>query len=383
MRRGSSPRPSAPSGSAPSAATSAEPVKITDVRAYPLRTRTALVRVLTDAGVEGVGECSPMNVPVMCHFVETALRPLVLGQDPRDTERLWDAMYYGTHKLGTAGVQPSCIAGVDIALWDIKGKLAGLPLYRLLGGAVRTVFTMYKSIGGGGAMAPAEMLAQVEQAWAQGFRAFKIRMDWHYQPDVDPAKDLDMFRRCRELLPPEIPLSFDANNGYTVATAIRQGRQLEALGAAHFEEPVAPTNYEGIRAVADALDVPVSAGEHEYTRWQFRDLILRARPDIVQPDVVKCAGLTEALRIKALAETWDLPVMPHMTQPTIGNAASLHLCATIPLSARPHEYAGPRPDLDQLFTDPWELRNGTMAIPDRPGLGLTLDERALDAARQP
>ena len=123
--------------------------KITNVRAYPLKTRTALVRVSTDTGVDGIGECSPMNVPIMCHFVETALRPLVLGQNPLDTERLWDAMYFGTHKLGTGGVQPSCIAGVDIALWDIKGKLLGQPLYRLLGGAVRTTFTMYKSIGGG------------------------------------------------------------------------------------------------------------------------------------------------------------------------------------------------------------------------------------------
>ncbi len=173
---------------------------------------------------------------------------------------------------------------------------------------------------------------------------------------------------------------FDANNGYTVPTAIRQGRAFEALGVAHFEEPVAPTNYEGIRQVAEALDVPVSAGEHEYTRWQFRDLIQIARPDIIQPDAVKCGGLTEALRIKALAETWDLPVMPHMTQPTVGNAASLHLCATIPLSSRPHEYAGPRPDLDEIFTDPWELRDGTMTIPERPGLGLTVNERALEHA---
>jgi L-alanine-DL-glutamate epimerase-like enolase superfamily enzyme len=355
-------------------------MKIVDVKTYPLRTRTALVRVFTDAGVDGLGECSPMNVPVMCHFVETALRPLVLGRDPLDTERVWDAMYYGTHKLGTAGVQPSCIAGVDLALWDVKGKALGQPVYRLLGGAVRTTFTMYKSIGGGGACTPAEMLARVREGLAQGFRAFKIRMDWQYQQDVDPAKDLEMFRLCREAVPADMPLSFDANNGYSVSTAIRQGRRLEALGAYHFEEPVAPTNYEGIRAVAEALDVPVSAGEHEYTRWQFRDLIQVGRPDLIQPDVVKCAGLTEALRIKALAETWDLPVVPHMTQPSIGNAASLHLCATIPGARRPHEYAGPRPEIDALFRDPWPLRDGTMTIPDRPGLGLTLDEAALAAA---
>jgi L-alanine-DL-glutamate epimerase-like enolase superfamily enzyme len=155
-----------------------EHMKITDVRAYPLKTRSAFVRVFTDEGIEGIGECSPMNVPVMCHFVETALKPLILGKDPRDTERLWDAMFYGTYKLGTGGTQPGCIAGVDIALWDIKAKAAGVPAYKLIGGAVRTKFTMYKSIGGGAKMQPKDMLAEVKKGYEQGFRAFKIRMDW-------------------------------------------------------------------------------------------------------------------------------------------------------------------------------------------------------------
>jgi L-alanine-DL-glutamate epimerase-like enolase superfamily enzyme len=355
-------------------------MKIADVRAYPLKTRTALVRVFTDGGVEGIGECSPMSVPVMCHFVQTVLRPLVLGKDPLDVERLWDAMYFSTYKLGTEGTQPSAISGVDIALWDIKAKVAGVPLYRLLGGAVRTTFTMYKSIGGGGGMTPAQMLAEVEKAHEQGFKAVKIRMDWGYRQDVDPAKDLEMFRLCREFLPASTPLSFDANNGYSVSTAIRQGRKLEELGAYHFEEPVSPTNYAGIRAVADALDVPISAGEHEYTRWQFRDLILEARPDLLQPDIVKCCGITEAKRIAVLAETFDLPVVPHQTQPSIGNAASLALCATLPLSTRPQEFTGPRPDLDELFKEPLEFKDGRITLSDRPGLGLEIDERALAKA---
>jgi L-alanine-DL-glutamate epimerase-like enolase superfamily enzyme len=355
-------------------------MKIADIRAYPLKTRTALVRVFTDDGVEGIGECSPMNVPVMCHFVQTVLRPLVLGKNPLDVERLWDAMYFGTYKLGTEGTQPSAISGVDIALWDIKAKAAGMPLYRLLGGAVRTTFTMYKSIGGGGDMTPAQMLAEVRRAHEQGFRAVKIRMDWRYQQDVDPAKDLEMFRLCREFLPASTPLSFDANNGYSVSTAIRQGRKLEELGAYHFEEPVSPTNYAGIRAVADALDIPVSAGEHEYTRWQFRDLILDARPDLLQPDIVKCCGVTEMKRIAALAETFDMPVLPHQTQPSIGNAASLALCATLPLSTRPQEFTGPRPDLDELFKEPLEFTNGQITLRDCPGLGLEIDEKALAKA---
>ncbi|MBN4064758.1 mandelate racemase/muconate lactonizing enzyme family protein [Dehalococcoides mccartyi] len=355
-------------------------MKIIDVKAYPLKTRTALVRIFTDEGVEGIGECSPMNVEVMSYFVEKSLKPLLMGKNPLDIERLWDDMYFGTHKLGTSGIQPSAISGVDIALWDIKAKVAGMPLYQLLGGAVRTTFTMYKSIGGGSEMTPEQMLAKVETAYEEGYKAVKIRMDWKYRQDINPEKDIEMFRLCREFLPSEFPLSFDANNGYSVSTAILQGRKFEDMGIYHFEEPVSPTNYAGIREVADALDVPVSAGEHEYTRWQFRDLINVARPDLVQPDVVKCCGLTEGKRIAVLAETYDMSVVPHMTQPTIGNAASLALCATLPLSNRPQEHSGTRQELDDLFEDPWELIDGQFTIPNKPGLGLTINEKALKAA---
>jgi L-alanine-DL-glutamate epimerase-like enolase superfamily enzyme len=356
-------------------------LKVTDVRAYPLKTRTALVRVFTDEGVEGIGECSPMNVPIMCNFVETALKPLIVGKNPLDNEQLWNAMYFPTYKLGVQGTQPSCISGIDIALWDIKGKVAGMPVYQLLGGAFRRTFTMYKSIGGGAKFTPKQMLAEVEKAYDQGFRAFKIRMDWGpYPQDVNPAKDLEMFRLCREFLAKDLPLSFDANNGYSVSTAIQQGRKFEDLGIYHFEEPVPQFDYEGIRKVADALDVPVSAGEHEYTRWQFRDLIKDASPDLLQPDIVKCCGITEMKRIAVLAETYDRSILPHQTQPSIGNAASLHLCSTLPTSNRPHEYTGPRPELDELFLDPWEFKDGQITIPERPGLGLTLNEEALKKA---
>ncbi len=322
-----------------------------------------------------------MNIQVMCHFVVTALKPLLIGKNPLDIEQLWNEMYFGTYKLGVMGTQPSCIAGVDIALWDIKGKVANMPLYRLLGGAARTTFTMYKSIGGGSRMTPDEMLDQVKDAMDQGFKAVKIRMDYGaFNQDADLDKDLEMFRGCRAFLPPDVPLSFDANNGYSVNGAIQQGRRFEELGIYHFEEPVAQYNYDGIRQVADALDVPVSAGEHEYTRWQFRDLIQQAKPDILQPDIVKCAGITEMRRICVLAETFDMQVLPHQTQPSIGNAASLHVCSTLPQSTRPHEFTGPRPEMDDLFDDPWEFADGQITIPDRPGLGLTINEKALAGA---
>jgi L-alanine-DL-glutamate epimerase-like enolase superfamily enzyme len=319
-----------------------------------------------------------MHGPVLAHFVDTALKPLVVGDDPREIDRLWHKMLFRTYKLGVQGVQPEGIAGIDIALWDILGKVAGLPICTLLGGRYREKIKMYASIGGGAGMTPEQMAAKVEQALEQGFRAIKIRMDWGAaRRDADTEKDWRMFQLCKRLTGDDIPLSFDANNGYSVPTAIQQGRRFESLGLWHYEEPVAQYDYAGIAQVADALDVPVSAGEHEYTRWQFRDLIEQARVDILQPDVVKCGGITEMKKIAVLAETFNKQFVPHQTQPTIGTAANLHLIAALHGCDRPQEFTGQRSELDALFREPLVFKDGHILLPDRPGLGLELEEAKL------
>jgi D-arabinonate dehydratase/D-galactarolactone cycloisomerase len=355
-------------------------VKITDVQATLLKTGSIFVQVRTDEGITGIGECSPMNGRVLAHFVETALKPLVVGEDPLQIDKVWNKMLFRTYKLGVQGVQPEAMAGIDIALWDILGKATGLPVCVLLGGRYRDRVLMYASIGGGGHMSVEEMARKVEAALEKGFRAIKIRMDYRAdQHDVDPEKDFAMFQACKKLTGDAIPLSFDVNNGYSVPTAIRQGRRFESLGIFHYEEPVAQYDYAGIAQVADALDVPVSAGEHEYTRWQFRDLIHQARVDILQPDVVKCGGITEMRKIAVLAETYNKQFVPHQTQPTIGTAANLHCLAALPWATRPQEYTGQRPELDALFKEPLVWEAGHLRVPDRPGLGLELDEERLRA----
>ncbi len=355
-------------------------MKITEVLTTILRTGSVFVRVRTQDGVTGVGECSPMNGRVLKAFVDHALAPIVIGEDARDVDRLWHAMFYRTLKLGAQGAQMEAIAGIDIALWDILGKTTNLPISTLLGGRQRDAIPLYASIGGGMNLTVNAMAGQVEQALAEGFTAIKIRMDWRAdRQDRDPAKDLQMFARCREVCGPDVPLSFDVNNGYSVPTAIQQGRKMESLGLYHYEEPVAPYDYAGLAQVADALDVPVSAGEHEYTRWQFRDLIQQARVDIVQPDVVKCGGISEMRRIAVLAETFNKLFVPHQTQPTVGTAANLHVCAALVSCPRPQEFTRRRPELDDLFTQPLVFANGVMRVPTGPGLGLILDESKLEA----
>ncbi|HET6384500.1 MAG TPA: mandelate racemase/muconate lactonizing enzyme family protein [Armatimonadota bacterium] len=357
-------------------------MKITAVKAALLRTGSIFIQITTSDGITGIGECSPMNGRVLQHFVETALAPLLIGEDPLDIDRLWHKMFHRTYKLGAQGVQPEAIAGIDIALWDILGKTTGLPIYQLLGGRYRDRITMYASIGGGADIEPGEMARRVEAALSQGFRAIKIRMDWGVaRQDANPAKDLTMFRLCRQVCGPDIPLSFDVNNGYSVPTAIAQGRRFEDVGIYHFEEPVPQYDYAGLAQVAAALDVPVSAGEHEYTRWQFRDLIEQARVDIIQPDVVKCGGISEMRKIALLGEVYNRLFVPHQTQPTIGTAANLHLCATLIHCVRPQEYTGRRPELDDLFVEPLRFENGEIILPNGPGLGLELDEKKMEALR--
>jgi D-arabinonate dehydratase/D-galactarolactone cycloisomerase len=338
-----------------------------------LKTRSVIVQIETDEGISGVGECSPMNIEVMAHFVNKALAPLIVGEDPLEVEKLWSKMFYSTYKLGPHGVQPEAISGVDIALWDILGKFAGLPVCKLLGACYRDKIKMYASIGGGAPLTPDQMVRRVADAIEKGFLAIKIRMDWGpHRRDTDPDKDYKMFAAVRKLVGDDMPLSFDANNGYSVTTAIQQGRKFEQLGIYHFEEPVAQFDYKGIRQVAEALDVPVSAGEHEYTRWQFRDLIEQANPDVLQPDVVKCGGITEMNKIAVLSETYSKHFLPHQTQPTIGTLASLHVCCAVQTCTRPHEFTGQRADLDSMFKEPLVFENGHITMPNKPGLGLEL-----------
>lgn len=356
-------------------------MKIIDVKTTILRTHSVFVQVVTDEGITGIGECSPMHPEVVAHFVENALKPIVMNQNPLETDKLWNSMIFRTYKLGVQGVQPEAIAGIDIALWDIKGKATGLPIHMLLGGCHREKVQMYASIGGGGILSIPDMLKYVEAFLDQGFKAIKIRMDYAGanlgSQDIDPKRDYEMFKAVRELTGDDIPLSFDANNGYSVSIAIAQGRRFEDLGIYHYEEPVAQYDYKGLAQVSAALDAPVSAGEHEYTRWQFRDLIEQAQVDIIQPDVVKCGGISEMHKIAVLGSVYNKHFVPHQTQPTIGTAATLHLVASLANATRPQEYTGRNPYLDDLFEESLVLENGCLSVPQKPGIGLELDEKKM------
>jgi L-alanine-DL-glutamate epimerase-like enolase superfamily enzyme len=207
-------------------------------------------------------------------------------------------------------------------------------------------------------------------------------MDWRsLNADADPAKDWELMRTARRELGNQVELMYDANNGLSVSTAIRLGRRMQDdLNLIHFEEPVAQHDYAGLAEVCAALDVPIAAGEHEYTRWQFRDLIAQAKVDILQPDLVKCAGISEAVRIAHLAQAHNRLLVPHQTQPTIGHTANLHFLACFDHANRAQEYNySPENSarLWKMFKQSYAPVQGYARVPDGPGLGLELDEEAL------
>lgn len=360
-------------------------LKITDVEAWVLNVHSLFVIVRTEGGISGYGESSPMNVRAIASFVNEALKPQVVDQNALDRERLWERMYFSTYKLGVMGVQPEAIAGIDIALWDIFGKVSRQSLSQLFGGRRRDRVRLYASIGGGADSTPVEMARRAAKAVEEGFTMVKIRMDWTTRrTDVNPAHDWAVLSEVRKAIGDKIELGFDANNGFSVPTAIRMGRRFQdELGVIHYEEPVAQYDYAGLAQVVAALDMPVAAGEHEYTRWQFRDLITQANVDIVQPDLVKCAGISEGVRIAALAGTYNRIVVPHQTQPSIGTAANLHYTACFALEERAQEYAidSKRAILNRVIRPSLEQKDGTLHVPDGPGLGLEVDEIELRKLR--
>src|SRR5690348_15456387 len=267
---------------------------------------SAWVRVHCGNGSSGIGEASPMQGGLASlGIVRQNLAPALTGQDPLDHAVLHDRLLHRFVKLGPEGALTGALAAVDIALWDLKGKLLGQPIYKLLGGAWRTALPFYASIGGNGERSLDEVLRVVEARLEDKPAAVKIRFDNdRTKPDLDIPGDIAKARAVRRLVGDGLPLAFDANNGYTIGGAIRVGRALEELGYWWFEEPVQHYHIKAMGEVAQRLDITVSAGEQTYTLSALTDLIA-AGVRMVQPDIVKMGGITGLMRCVALAAAQD------------------------------------------------------------------------------
>ncbi|WGF88569.1 mandelate racemase/muconate lactonizing enzyme family protein [Marinivivus vitaminiproducens] len=358
-----------------------EPIQVAWQRDDPPGRRSAIVRITTEDGVVGYGEASPMQGGLhSLGIIERDLTPGLIGADPFDQAVLHDRLYHRNIKLGPEGALTGALAAVDIALWDIKGKLLGLPVYKLLGGAWRTEIPFYASIGGNAARTVDETVRVVESRWkAETPAAIKIRRDGdRSRLDLDIPGDLAKARAVRALVGDDYPLAFDANNGYSVGGAIRVGRALEELGYIWFEEPVQHYDVRGMGEVAQRLDITVSAAEQTYTQQALVDMI-RAGVRMVQPDIVKMGGITGLMQCAAVCYAHGVELVPHQTQPTIAHAANLHVLATLMHLTKPAEYADPSGRMDPGFPVAPRPENGRFTVSDRPGLGIEVDEAELSS----
>ena len=348
----------------------------------PPEKRGAFLRVHAEDGTIGIGEASPMqgglaSLTILQHHVA----PAIIGADPLDHAVIHDRLLHKLVKLGPEGALGGALAALDIALWDLKGKLLGQPIYKLLGGAWRNALPFYASIGGNGVRSIDEVCRVVEERLRDQPAAIKIRFDNdRTRLDGDIPGDIAKARAVRRLVGDEFPLAFDANNGFTLGGAIRVGRALEELGFWWFEEPVQHYHVGQMGEVARRLDITVSAGEQTYTTAGVADLI-SAGLRMVQPDIVKMGGITGLMRCAALCQAHGVELVPHQTQPTIGHMANLHVSAAQLHATKPCELDDPSPRRHAVFANPPLPVDGLFHLPTAPGLGLELIEAAVASRR--
>jgi L-rhamnonate dehydratase len=373
-------------------------VKITDVEAVILRQPVLddgiadgsqddlVVLVHTDEGITGIGEVdsAPEAVRAMInapgsHAIANSLHDLVVGEDPLDVERLWHKMYRGLIYVGRRGIALHAISGIDIALWDIKGKALGKPVSELIGTPQRDRVRAYASR----LMpdTPDEVRAAVGALREQGFTA--VKLGWG-PLGADADHDLALAAAACEAGGDGVTILIDAGLGYgaDAQKAIGVARGLEELGVFWLEEPFEPDEYEAYAELADTVDIRVAAGEQDTTLWGFRELIERGHVDVVQPDVTRCGGITELLRIAEFAHERGIETVPHAWKSGIIKAASLHVNAVLP-EALFQEYCVAETPINTLLTRerlPIDSE-GFLAVPTGPGLGVELDLDVLDRYR--
>ena len=376
-------------------------MKITGVKSYVLQyrleeelgysqqyfdRRTAhIVEVGTDEGIVGFGEAFGGGSVALANktIVEQVIGPMIVGADPLEREVLWHRTYNLLRDHGQKGMPLQALSGVDIALWDIAGKALDLPLYKLLGGAFRDRIPVY---GYGMMLQHKKDLAprfaeESRRIVENGYQALKMKIG------LGPRKDLALVEAVRRAIGPDIKLMVDANHCYTAREAIPLGRELEKLDVFWFEEPVAPEDRQGYRDLCLALDMNIAGGEAEFTRWGFRDLIEGRCVDVLQPETCALGGVSEYLKVLALAHSHFLPVVNHVWGSAIAVALNMHLVAAMPdLPGGAHpvqpmlEYdTTPNRFREELLCDPLAIgrqvraSGGSVGLPSGPGLGVAPD----------
>jgi L-alanine-DL-glutamate epimerase-like enolase superfamily enzyme len=354
----------------------------------------AILRIETDDGLVGWGEGknaagSAGTYSALVHLINEEVGPRLIGRDPADITSIWEMLYNGVRhesaskaghampELSRRGLSVAAISAVDIALWDILGKSLNVPVWKLLGGRKADRLPAYAS----GGWENAEKIGDQLKGYiaSGGFRSLKMRVG---AMDGAPHVSASRVRAARAAIGPDVDLMVDAHGTYTVADAKRFIQLVRDCDLAWFEEPVIADDKPGMAEVRAAGNVPIAAGESEATRFAFRDLAMQRAADIFQPDPAFCGGITETMRIGTLASAFNLRFAPHLWAGAPCFFSGLHVCAASPASFVVEFSLGANPMIHDLVNEEVIVRDGMVEVPEKPGLGFTINERVLEMHAQ-
>jgi L-alanine-DL-glutamate epimerase-like enolase superfamily enzyme len=343
-----------------------------------------LIVVTTEDGLQGFGEAkAAVGSSGVCASIVTCveheLKPILVGQDARNINELWERMYNGVRDhyalkrgrvfpiLGRRGLTVSAISGVDMALWDLLGKSLGVPVMQLLGGACRPSMEAYASGGWAGSD---QIGAQLQGYVDKGFKAIKMRVG---VMDETVDYSIERVRAAREALGPDIKIMTDAHGTFSVPEAKRFCKGVEDCNLYWFEEPISPDNKQGTAEVRASTYIPIAAGESEYTRFDMRDLVDLKAVDVLQPDAAIIGGITEGLRVAKLAEAYQIELAPHCWGSAFSFMAGVNIAFASPSAAIIEFSSGGNPMMYDLVNEKIEAVDGQILQPTTPGLGMSVN----------
>lgn len=324
-----------------------------------------IVRVVTDQGLEGIGfTYHEVGGEATKDLIDINMTPRLVGRDPLATEDIYADFVQYLRGVGRKGLMFCALSAIDVALWDLKGKIVGLPLYRLLGGSRKQV-PVYAS-GGWTSYSDEELVAEAKAMVARGYRMIKLKVG--VDGARNPRRDLLRVRKVRDAIGPDVRLMLDANNCWDAATAAQFANRLGEYDVAFLEEPVFADDIPGLAKFKRSTDMPLATGEHEYTKYGARDLLINNAVDVLQLDGGRAGGYTEMLKIAALAQAWNIPFAPHALE-----LLHLHLVAAVPNALFVERLLLFETLTERTFAGAPKPKDGYIEVPDLPGLGLTLD----------
>ena len=384
-------------------------MKITDVKAYVVVPdygpqagdiagwQWTFVVVETDQGVSGWGESSnvPRNASLLTAAGVKACREELIGEDPANIEHIWQKLYRKYTYLGSRGFPTTILSGIDIALWDLKGKALGRPVYDLLGGRLREDIRLYANGWFGGCTTPEQYAQAARDTVASGHDALKMDpflemapkhsfyMDGQISADGEEL-GCDITKAVREAVGPKIEVLIDAHGHYNVPAAVRLANRLfDESQIGWFEEPLPPESFKALKTVRDQTRAPICVGERLFTRFDFMPVLEQGLADYIMPDVTWTGGISELKKIATIAEAYYIPISPHNAQGPGQILAGAHTMMSVPNFYRLEHAISFKPAYDSFLQEPLQWGGNRLKLWDRPGLGVDLDMEKVTAALHP